>query len=964
MKQLLLLITFSVSALMASAQNGIIRGTVTEDASGEPMIGVTVLIEGTTKGAVTDFDGKFNISIAEGTYNLQVSFISYETISITGVNVTAGGVTNFDNVRLKEAVEELEAVVITAEVIRTSEAALVTLKRKSANLMDGISAASFRKIGDSDASEAIKRVTGVSVEGGKYVYVRGLGDRYTKTITNNMEIPGLDPDMNSLQIDIFPTNLIDNLTVLKTSLAELPADFSGGLVNIETKDFPDEKIFNISLGTSFNPSMHLNNDFLQAEKSSTDWLGYDNGMRELPAGAGQSVIPTPGNSDFSEGEVNQFVKSFNPNLGPTRQQNFMNYSFGLSYGDQKLLKNGNTLGYIFSGTYKYSTEHFDDVTYGEYQRPGTPTDYELIYAYVQNGELSRESVLLGGLGGLAYKTNGTKLRLSLMHLQNGESKAGRFFIDDNGTAVGKSGYTADSYNAEYNQRKLSNLLLNGEHYLNGNKWNISWKVSPTLSTLDDPDVRKTAYSLNSGSPAFEAGNGGNPSRIWRALEEVNLANRLDFTNNLALFQRDAKLKFGASYLYKERDYEILSFDLQRFGGAPQLDGNPNNVLIEENIYPNGVYYYQSGNNDPNPNQYNANVNNVGSYVSLEVLPLEKLKVIAGLRVEDFVQRYTGRDQQFASSGVGNNLDNDKVLDSFDFFPSLNTIVTLNENQNLRGSYSKSIARPSFKELSYAQILDPITNRAFNGGFFVFTDGDGNVVWDGNLTETRINNFDIRWEMFLPKAQIFSVSTFFKTFDRPIELVRIPAAQTSLEYQPRNVGDGQMFGLEFEFRKSMDFISPAMDNFSINGNVTLVRSQIDMTSTEFEARKIYEKEGETLEDTREMAGQAPYIINSGFSYDNSKMGLEAGLFYNVKGPTLAIVGGGLTPDVYSEPFYSLNFNVNKRIGAERRATINLGVNNILNDKREEFYTGFNAQDQYFSGFSPGVTYSLGIKYEFN
>ena len=376
MTKFLLTIAFTIGTLSAvvAQEDGIIRGRVIEDATGEAMIGVTCLITGTTTGAVTDFDGTFEIKVAEGIHDLQISFVSFETVNITGIEVKAGEVSFFDNIRLKESVQELGEITITAEIIRNSEEALLTVKKRSPSLMDVISAASFQKIGDSDASDAIKRVTGVSVEGGKYVYVRGLGDRYTKTVTNGMEIPGLDPDRNSLQIDIFPTNLLENLIVMKTATAEYPADFTGGLVNIETKDFPEEKIFSISAGFEFNPSMHFQNDYLKSEGSSTDWLGFDNGDRDLPPLADQPEVPTPINPNYTDQQVNDFVKSFNPELGPVQDQNFMNYSVGVSFGNQKTFKNGNNLGFMFLGTYKYTTEYFYDVIYVEYQRPGSHND--------------------------------------------------------------------------------------------------------------------------------------------------------------------------------------------------------------------------------------------------------------------------------------------------------------------------------------------------------------------------------------------------------------------------------------------------------------------------------------------------------------------------------------------------------------------------------------------------------------
>src|SRR5690606_18213559 len=198
-------------------------------------------------------DGQFTLNIEPGTYDLQVSYVTYQTMTITGVEVQEGEVTLLENIRMKASNMELAEVVITAEAVRSSEVALLSMKKKSAAMMDGISASKMQQTGDATAVEAAKRVTGVSIEGGKYIYVRGLGDRYTKTTLNGVDIPGLDPDRNSLQMDIFPTNLIDNMMISKNFTANLPADFTGGILNIETKDFPTGKILNVSIGTSFNP---------------------------------------------------------------------------------------------------------------------------------------------------------------------------------------------------------------------------------------------------------------------------------------------------------------------------------------------------------------------------------------------------------------------------------------------------------------------------------------------------------------------------------------------------------------------------------------------------------------------------------------------------------------------------------------------------------------------------------------
>ncbi|KGE87070.1 MAG: TonB-dependent receptor domain-containing protein [Phaeodactylibacter xiamenensis] len=955
----ILTILFVLTVYLVTAQTGTIRGTVIEDESGFTVIGANVLVKDTDRGTVTDLDGEFSISIAPGTYSVQISYIGFQTLTIADVEVVAGEVNALGEIRLGDDTQQLQEVVVTGKAIRTTEAALMTIKKKAPAMLDGISSARMQLTGDATAVEAAKRVTGVSIEGGKYVYVRGLGDRYSKTTLNGVDIPGLDPDRNTIQMDIFPTNLIDNLVVSKNFTADMPADFTGGLLNIETKDFPEERILSASVSLGYNPQMNLTNDFLTYDGGDTDFLGFDDGARALPVGADAERIPTPisGNTDR---EVGDFIRSFNPELGANRETSLLDYSASFSIGNQFDLNNQREgkLGYIFSLSYRNDYTYYDDVFYGEYQRVADPADYELIYANDQFGQLGEQNILIGGLAGLAYKTKLSKYRFTAMRLQNGENRAGKFTIDNNGDAVGQSGYIALSDNLEYNQRSLSNFLLNGTHVLGESGWEIDWRGSMTISSSDDPDIRKTAFTVSPVDTNFVAGAGGNPSRIWRYLDETNTVGRLDITKNYTFRGENAKLKFGGSHTFKERDYEILFYDIQFFGGSTSFDPIPNDVLVDENIFPTGNIYYQSGNNTPNPNEYNSTVNNTAFYVSNEADLLPNLKTIFGVRAENFVQRHTGRDQRFASGDPGgNNLENEAVLDDLDFFPSVNLIYSLQKEQNLRAAYSRTIARPSFKELSFAQIIDPVTNRIFNGSLFSIQD------WDGNLVATRIDNIDLRWELFMEGGQIFSISGFYKRFDQPIELVRLPQAATSAEFQPRNVGNGQLFGLEFEVRKKLNFISPALENFSFSGNVTVVESQIDMTNAEFNNRQLFEREGQTIENTRQMAGQAPYVINAGITYGNLEKGIDAGLFYNVKGETLEIVGTGLYPDVFFQPFHSLNFSFNKKLGAEQNTTLDFGINNILNDKVESFYQSFEATPQVFNRVNPGVSVSVGISHNF-
>lgn len=963
MRLFLFLAAFLCSITLV-AQKGTIRGIVVEDATGETLIGTTVQILGTTIGTITDLDGNFSLSVSPGTYDIKVSYISYQDVLIEKVKVSDGQVVLLNNLRLKDADLKLSEVVVTAEAVRSNEIALMNIRKNSSGMLDGISAAKMSLTGDATAVDAMKRVTGVTVEGGKYVYVRGLGDRYSKTILNNVDIPGLDPDRNTLQMDIFPTNLIGNITVSKSFTADLPADFTGGLLNIETIAFPEKSTMKFSLGTSYNPDMNLANDYLTYKGGNTDIFGFDDGTRSLPDAARREIIPSP-ISGQSSATIGNFLNDFSPTMAAKTQTSFLNTSVSFSMGNQYDLdveKNiaNRKLGYILSVSYKNDYKFYSDLFYGDYQKASDANVYDLVYANKKTGQLGENTVLAGLLGGVAYKTTVSKIRLTLMHLQKGESIASRILTQNNSEAVGQSGYRSISDVLSYNQSSLSNLLLNGSHVYNESGWSLNWRVSPTYSYSADPDIRETPFSINDrGEYYFSGGEGGMPSRTWRYLNEFSMSSRIDAEKKYNLFSDKAKLKFGISNTVKYRNYEILGYDIQFWGNDPiWSEPNANLLLDHSNLYPNGPVYYINAQGRINPNEYQSNNSILACYLSNEFTLLSNVNVIVGLRAESFVQRLTGRDPAFANSDPnGINMENEKVLESFNLFPSVNVIYNTFEDQNLRLAYSNTIGRPSFKEVSFAQIMDPVSDVIFNGALYAYND------WDGNIQETRINNFDVRYEIFMEKGQVVSISGFVKKFRNPIEIVRITSQQTSIEIQPRNVGDGKVLGLEVEFVKSLSFISSFLDNFSFNGNFTYVHSEIEMTESEYNLRFAKARTGESVEKNRPMAGQAPWVVNSGFVYSNRKMGIDAGLFYNVKGPTLSVVGMGIYPDVYTVPFHSLNVSFNKKFGEENRISVGIKVSNILDDKKEEIFNSYNSSDTYYSQKSEGRTFSLGFSYRF-
>lgn len=955
-----LILAFILISISINAQKGIIRGAVVDESNGEALISVTIVAEGTIVGITTDLDGKFNLSIEPGTYNLKISYISYESQTISNVRVRPGEVTLLDNIRLKQSTIGLSEVTITASASRSTEGAITTIRMNSPSLTDGISATSFKKMGDSDAASSMKRVTGVSVEGGKYVYVRGLGDRYTKTILNGVDIPGLDPDRNTMQMDIFPTNLIDNIIVHKSFSAELPADFTGGVIDIAIRDFPDQKKGNISLSSSYNPDFHFKSDFLAYEGGSTDFLGFDDGTRAIPATENLPFFASVlANSSGEQGmRYKEILEGFNPAMAAMQQMSLMDYSFAGSFGNQIPVRKI-TIGYNFGFSYKSNNEFYKDAEYGRYGLSSNPDIMDLEVREFQKGDFGVKNVLLSGLAGFAVKTRNSKYRINIMHLQNGESKAGIF--DYTGSDQG-SNFSGFQHNLEYSERALTNLLIDGRTSFNTSKWDIVWKLSPTISSISDPDARFIRYVTDNNDYRINT-ESGFPERIWRNLSEINLIGVVHVSKEFRFRGEKARLNFGGQYGYKERDFMIRKF-MFNIRNVP-LTGDPDEIFRSENLWPlYGTGYtsgttYEPGFVPSNPNQFNANSSNGSGYLSLEMNLTKRLRTIAGLRVENYLQRYTGQNQQGTII-----IDNTKLLDETGFFPSVNFIYSLNSNQNIRLSYAKTIARPSFKELSFAEIVDPLSGRTFVGG--LFRDADdiaGREYWNGNLSSSQIHNADLRWEIFRKNNQLISVSAFYKYFFNPIEIVQY-ATQTGC-FQPRNVGNGQVLGLELELRQNLGEMTGALSNFDLTSNISVTRSRIELSLTEYYSRLENARAGQTIEKYREMAGQAPWIINSGITYNGGENGfwsdLEAGLYYNVQGTTLQYVGIADRPDIYTLPFHSLNLSFNKTFGIEKRAQIGFKIDNLLNDKRESVFRSFNPTDQFFTKLEPGITYHLKFSY---
>lgn len=957
MKPYLIFVTFVLMSFscIGYAQTGTIKGQVSDGATNENLPGVRIMIKHHKRGDYSDLDGKFRIQATKGAYDLQLTYFGFDTLTILSVKIEPGEINDLGLIQLHSEASSFDEVIVSAQRKTDTENAILSLKQKSSKLIDGMSSAKFKKTGDSDAGAAMKRIPGVSLNEGKYVFVRGIGDRYSKTLLNGLEVPGLDPDRNSVQMDLFPTKVIDNIVVYKSASADLPADFTGGLIDISLKSAASEKLRSFSLGTAYNPNYHFNPNYLTYETKAADILGFGKNDREIPADTDIPFFAEAISNSEKGKRYQDILKSFDPNLAAFKSKSLMDIAINANLGNS-FKKEKYKLGYILNVSYKNQTKFYENALFSRYGLSTNRSVNALELREKQNGSYGENNVLLSGMLGISLNTQKSVYNFNLLHLQNGNSVAGIFDYSKTDQGAVFSGF---QHNLEYTQRSLSNLLISGSHKLTNKEWKIDWSSSVSLSSIDNPDIRFTRYEIRNDGSYNIGTESGFPERIWRELNEVNSAAKIDFKKTSKMFGNAASFKFGAMQAYKKREFEIRSFSINVRN--VDLTGNPDELFAQENLWPynNDVSKgttFETPFIPVNPNEFSSSLLSTGVYAQTEVSPIEQLKIVLGLRTEYFTQRYTGRDQ------MGTHiLNNDKVLDELDLFPSLNLVYAVAKNQNIRISYGKTTARPSFKELSYSEILDPITGRTFIGGLFRdANDVLGVEYWDGNLKSSIIHNLDLRWEIFHKRGQTFSFGGFYKSFKNPIEIVQF--ASQAGAFQPRNVGDGRVLGLEFEGRQSLDCVSPLLENFKAIFNVTLVQSQIKLSKTEYESKVINARVGQEIERFRDMAGQAPWIINGGLEYSGIKNfgeNLIVGVYYNVQGKTLMYSGIADRPAVYSVPFHSLNMNFSKRFGKEDQYDIGIRISNILNAKEEAVFSSFETINENFYTLKKGITVGLKL-----
>ncbi len=915
---------------------GIITGKVVSTETGEDLIGATVLLKGTTTGSMVDIDGHYRIAkVKAGSYQVICSYISFRSDTFDVV-VKDGAIITHD-FSLASSAMAIKMFTVEAKMVRSTENYMLKVKQKSASLMEGITAQEIAKRGDGNAADAAKRMTGITIEGGKYVYVRGLNDRYSKTTLNKAEIPGLDPNRNAVQMDLFPSNMIENMTVIKSFTPDLPGSFTGGLIDVETKDFPDAFTFQFSSALGYNTESSLNKHFLTYKSGASDNLGFDNGGRNIPSAA-LGKLPT---LFVDNPRLEKVTKSFSKEMGPSATKSLLNQNYSISTGNQVKVF-GKQFGFIVGLSYSKKYEHKEtDARTGLYELTGDVNTTSTLNPVVTLADVkSNENVLWGILANASYKLSPNhKLGFTFVKDQNGIKGAsfqqGEMPKDQPGLYYQTTALT-------YQQRSLTSYQVKGEHYFEGlKKLKIDWLGAYSKSRQKEPDLRYFSddFTVNktTGDTTFRISPSlyENPTRFYRDLVQTTKDVKVNFQFDVKENEgRKSIVKFGAAAIQQDRlvlenrfTYESQGQNL--YHGSMTNYFSDNNMTLPTAGNPVANYIYVIDQTELR-NNYRGNQSIYATYLMGDVWLFKKLRAISGARFETTSIQVASFDKKQKKGD----------LQEADILPALSLTYAASKNTNIRAAFSRTLARPTFREIA------PFASYDFSANWI--------IVGNPDLQRSLINNFDLRYEMFPKMGEIISVGGFYKSFTNPIELVFNTKAQNN-ELTWRNINQATIYGAELEIKKNLNFISNSRNSFSLGGNVSYIYSEVTIDPQELQAIRASDP---TASSTRPMFGQSPYILNVFFGYKNDSLGFSANVSYNVAGSKIALVVMGATPDVYSRPVNQLDFNINKNLG--KHFKMNFKANNILNPIVKKTYN-YQSVDYIFNSYKNGITFSLGIKY---
>ncbi len=921
-KTIFSLLFSTIFFIAAQAQTIKLSGKVLNEKN-EPLSSVSIKISGTNTGTTTDIEGRFLLNLSSGKkYQLDISAVGYETKTVTDVEVVSGQVNEL-NVTLQLKTTSGDNVIITSKSSARKETinSAISFQKNTNTVAQIISSEAIRRSPDKNTGEVLKRVPGTSIQEGKYLVVRGLSDRYNQAMLNGILLSSTEPDRKTFSFDIFPSAMIDNIIINKAFVPEFPGEWAGGLVQVNTKDVPSSDFMNIQIGTGFN-TQTIGKDFYTYSGGKTDWLGFEDGTRGLPASF-------PLKSKF-----NALSRAEKANLGKqlenvwsssTTNNNFfsaLNTNLQISGGMNRNLGKKNKLGTVLALTYNRSNKRLD---------------YNNAFFGVQNGIASlnfdynnqkySQDILAGALGNITLQL-GNNHKISFKNILNVNTsdyvtrRTGKDFESDpiNGENIRAS-------ELAFKSNTFFNTQLSGDHNLPSIKSKFHWYGSFNILDQYVPDQRRVQYNQNvtagSNQPYYllisNTRSQKTGSRYFGYLSDYIYTAGADAAKNFLLSKMTQSVKVGYMLQVKDR-----LFDSRPFSIYLPTDNSNLRLLTEDKVFDPANFGDGTGNkfgfDEIAGNQYRYLANSIlnAAFIQFDNQITNNLRAVWGVRMENFDQLIGSvrkSDPRF--------VNNEKL----DFLPGVNITYKLNNKTNIRLSGSQTVIRPEFRELT-------------NFAFFDFELG-ATVLGNPSLNRTKVTNADLRYEVYPRAGELFTIGVFYKYFKQPIELYfnqsGVGTSNTFNYVQPEQA---TAFGAELEFRKKLDMVN-TFKNFTVQGNLSYIYNRVKSLD-------------------RPMQGQSPYLVNLGLQYDHEKSGLATTLLFNQIGRRILFVGNQDIPAIWEAPRPLLDLQIAKKL-MKKKGELRLNVSDIFN-RRAYFYHDIDNNKKYVKGSADAL--AINRKYGSN
>ena len=890
--------------IAAQVPTGRIVGRIVDAETGRGISDAGIQIVGTTDGTTSGVEGRYALgNVRAGTVTLHVRLLGYQPKTVTGLQLDAGATLEQD-ISLSPATVQLEMTVVTADAERGSVNAALDAQRNASGIVNAITSEQIQKSPDGDAAQAVQRVSGVTVQEGKYVFVRGLGERYTTASLNGARIPSPEPEKRLVPLDLFPAGLLQTVTTSKTFTPDQPGDFSGASLEIKTREFPAERQVSYSASLGYN-SAATGKSIFAAPRVGMEWVGFGGADRNLPS----LLAGTRGTTFFRPGPTtNQLVSSFRNIWSPKSITGTPNTSFSASFGGSDPLL-GHPLGYTASLSYSYNQEVRANEVRGIAQGAGNGG---AIPFAEWRGSTGRESVQWGGLLNLSTMVgSSSRIALNNTYTRSGDNEA-RF---EEGSV---EEFAEQRSILRYIERSVRSSQLVGQHQL-GARNALDWSVTSSGVTRVEPDRSKVLYRRLTSDPDgtpfhLEPGRNG-AERTFLDLTESNVNVAANYRREFGEPGRGHFLKFGGSWRSTDRDADNFSYQIFESGLPVTALELPAEQIFDGRFAgpADSIFSMESV---ARAGSYTAEDRVLAGYAMLELALTENIRVVGGARVE-------AGDLEVATE-LADGLLVPSSLKKTDVLPSLALNVQPAETHNLRVSVSQTLSRPEYRELSPTNVDDASIGVLFQG--------------NPGLRRTLIQNADARWEWYPNPGEVFSLGVFYKHFRDPIERteVNVSGLRDAAQQTVVNAKGASNYGVELEMRKGLGRLGAAFDGVVLFTNATFMKSEIEIGD---------QSVGTLTSTSRSMVGQAPYVVNGGLTYATPSGRASATALYNVVGRRIVAASVVPLPDVYEEARQSLDLSL--RLPVARWLSAKIDAKNVLDEPFEQ-RVGSVVRERYTTG----------------